>query len=426
MYIRVIPPVRRVEERGRAVVRADGAIQLEPGELRRLGVEAGTPLEVGRLPDGAALVAPDVCPTKLYLELTTECNLDCAMCVRRCWDEPGGRMAPRTFRRIIEQLAELPGVSTLHFGGFGEPMTHPDFLGFVALAKGAGCRVEVATNGTLLGREAAEQLVELRLDRLIVSLDGVRAAGHPPLHSRSFPVVYDNLRYLNDLRLARDVAWPEVAIEFVATKGNIGELPALRRLAPRLGFTSILVTNVVPYAPELADEILYERWTTAPRRRSLSPWTPSVNMPFTDAHSEAYAVIRRLIDGGAQLQLNGVDLTGAGPRCRFITEGRLAVTWEGQVSPCLPLMHSHSYYFRGEVKQIRCYRVGSVNETPLRELWASEGYRRFRDRVRRWEFSPCIDCGGCDLRETNEEDCFGDEFPRCGECLWAAGLVQCP
>lgn len=37
-----------------------------------------------------------------------------------------------------------------------------------------------------------------------------------------------------------------------------------------------------------------------------------------------------------------------------------------------------------------------------------------------------IDCGGCDLRESNEEDCFGDESPRCGECLWAAGLVQCP
>jgi MoaA/NifB/PqqE/SkfB family radical SAM enzyme len=121
-----------------------------------------------------------------------------------------------------------------------------------------------------------------------------------------------------------------------------------------------------------------------------------------------------------------VDLVGAGPRCRFVTEGRLAVSWDGQVSPCLALLHPHVYYFRGERKSIRCYRVGNVNDSSLLTIWQDEGYRDFRSRVRDWEFSPCIDCGGCDLRETNERDCYGDAFPRCGECLWAAGLVQCP
>jgi len=89
-------------------------------------------------------------------------------------------------------------------------------------------------------------------------------------------------------------------------------------------------------------------------------------------------------------------------------------------------LHSHVYYFRGEHKSIRCYRVGNVNDRSLLTIWQDEGYRGFRARVRDWEFSPCIDCGGCDLRETNEQDCYGDAFPRCGECLWAAGLVQCP
>lgn len=30
--------------------------------------------------------------TKLYVEITTRCNLDCAMCVRRAWREPIGEM----------------------------------------------------------------------------------------------------------------------------------------------------------------------------------------------------------------------------------------------------------------------------------------------------------------------------------------------
>ena len=67
-----------------------------------------------------------------------------------------------------------------------------------------------------------------------------------------------------------------------------------------------------------------------------------------------------------------------------------------------------------------------VTTTRDLEIWADAAFRAFRGRVRRFDFAPCIDCGGCDLRESNEEDCIGDEFPRCGECLWAAGLVQCP
>ncbi len=51
---------------------------------------------------------------------------------------------------------------------------------------------------------------------------------------------------------------------------------------------------------------------------------------------------------------------------------------------------------------------------------------RFRDLVQRFDFSPCSDCGGCNLAETNEEDCFGNGFPVCGDCLWAKGVIQCP
>ena len=68
----------------------------------------------------------------------------------------------------------------------------------------------------------------------------------------------------------------------------------------------------------------------------------------------------------------------------------------------------------------------AVDETPLASIWESPRYRAFRQRARSFDFSPCIDCGGCDLREKNEDDCFGSGFPSCGDCLWAAGFIQCP
>ena len=89
-------------------------------------------------------------------------------------------------------------------------------------------------------------------------------------------------------------------------------------------------------------------------------------------------------------------------------------------------MHTYAYYFRGRRRRIRAYRAGNVNETPLGAIWSAEAYRRFRDRVRRFTFSPCLDCGGCDLRASNEDDCYANGFPTCGECLWAAGVIRCP
>ncbi len=381
---------------------------------------------VVRAPDGVRLVPQDMPPQKLYVELTAECNLDCAMCIRHASDEPAGPMTAAIFDAILDQIRGLPVLPSLNFSGFGEPMAHPLFYEFLARAKKAGCAVEAVTNGTLLTREAAERLIELGLDRLVVSVDGITPAASQGLHAGSFPQVAASLRTLSQLKSLRHVAHPEVGLEFVATKRNIAELPEIKRLAPQLGFTHILVTNLVPHTPELAGETLYERWTTAAPSHGASPWDPRVDLPPMDASSEATAALERLRLAGTALSLNGAEIAGARPRCRFVAEGRLAIAWDGSVCPCLPLMRSCTYYFRGRARRIRRYAVGNVAEAPLRQLWDSAPYRAFRERVRRFEFAPCLSCGGCELRDTNEEDCVSSEFPRCGECLWAAGLCQCP
>lgn len=400
------------------------------GVPRSEGTDEGPRRGWGCTPDpfrqGVALPSADTSPRKAYLELTTGCNLSCRMCIRGSWDSRGGTMSPETFRAVLDQLRDLPGPPVINFSGYGEPMMHPLFLRFVAEAKEAGLFVEVVTNGTLLDEATAGRLIDLELDRIIVSVDGVTAASSLMLHARPFREVKAALRTLHHLRLSRKAIRPDVGILFVATKRNIHELPELASLSYVLGFSGILVTNVIPHTAELAEDTLYERPGTAPRAGRPSAASPCVDLPLMDARSPASAVIERLRSTGTYLRNRGADFVGAGPRCRFVTEGRFAVRWDGSVSPCLSLLHSHGYYFRGKPRRVRCYHVGNVHDAPVEAIWTGEEYSAFRDRVRRFDFSPCIDCGGCDLRETNEEDCTAGPFPRCGECLWAAGLVQCP
>lgn len=112
--------------------------------------------------------------------------------------------------------------------------------------------------------------------------------------------------------------------------------------------------------------------------------------------------------------------------CRFVNEGAMAVAWNGEVSPCIALMHSYHCFVLGRPKTIRRYSLGNVGQQDIEDIWSSEDYVRFRDRVVQFDFSPCVGCGGCVLAESNEEDCFGNTFPVCGDCLWARGIMQCP
>ena len=74
---------------------------------------------------------------RLYLEPTSRCNLNCAMCFRKSWvDEEAGDMDEATFRAVLAHLP--PGVETLFFGGMGEPLFHPHITDMVRAASAAG------------------------------------------------------------------------------------------------------------------------------------------------------------------------------------------------------------------------------------------------------------------------------------------------
>jgi MoaA/NifB/PqqE/SkfB family radical SAM enzyme len=95
------------------------------------------------------------------------------------------------------------------------------------------------------------------------------------------------------------------------------------------------------------------------------------------------------------------------------------------VSPCPPLLHSYTCYIRGWKKFFRRYECGNLKEHSLKSIWLQPDYSIFRERVRKFDFSPCTDCCGCEFAEKNEADCQGNPFPVCGDCLWARGILRC-
>ncbi len=362
---------------------------------------------------------------KLYVEPTTVCNLACRTCVRNTWDEPVGHMAFDLYRAVLDQTRAMSDLRLLSFGGIGEPLAHPHLPDMVAAAKARGLAVELVTNGTLLETGLARALIQVGLDRLWVSIDGVSPESYADVRGSGLQPVLERLYDLQRLQREIGCNTPQLGLVFVAMKRNVADLPDLPRLARRVGAAQVMVTNVIPYTRELVAETLYERALFLPRS-APSPLSPQFSLPNLDWDKQTGAALISQLRFSAPVQLMDAPLEWARDSCRFIRQGSAVLGWDGRVAPCLGLLHPYTTYLHGYERQIRAYSLGNVADRPLSDIWGDPEYVAFRERVATFDFSPCTICGGCDDLEANETDCFGSPFPACGGCLWAQGLVQCP
>ncbi len=403
-----------------------GYLHLPNAVRQRWGLTPTAELSIEETEDGLMMRPSDPPLRKVYVEPTSACNLKCGTCVRNTWNEPVGTMTMDTYYRLVEGLRGVTSLHTMAFWGLGEPLLHPGIVEMVALGHELGARTEMISNGLLLDSPKAKGLIEAGLDSLVLSVDGATPEAHAGARpGADLGTVQENVAVLRDLQWELKRANPEIGLEFVATKRNLAELPRLRRLALTMGASFVVVTNVLPYSSEYKDDILYGL-STASSHRQRSPWSPEMVLPRLDARRDTLEPLIGLMRHGGLIDpLQGRPMEGAG-YCRFVRQGAAAVCWDGSVSPCIPLMHSYTCYVLGREKAIRRYSVGNAKEEPIGSIWAHEEFRRFRERVIEFDFSPCADCGGCQYAETNEEDCFGNEFPVCGDCLWARGIIQCP
>ena len=351
---------------------------------------------------------------KIYVELTNKCNLDCRTCMRNSWEEPLGFMEESLFSRLIDGIRRSDAPPVLFFGGIGEPLSHPRVVEMTAEAKKAGCRVELITNGILLTEARARSLLEAGLDTLWVSIDGARPESYLDVRlGDHLPMILDNLTRWKDLSGPEN----ELGIAMVLMKRNRADLPEVIGLAEKLQAGRFSLSHVEAYTPSLLQERLYSDDVS----RDMPP--EGADLPSFETDSDGAKFVKTLEERFTLPEPRHLPSGGA---CPFHLRESMSIRWDGQISPCLPLLHSHTVHFTDYSRFWGHFSLGSLKEASLEEITSSASFTEFYKTLDEFDFAPCLTCNACDLPSINGEDCFGHTHPACGGCLWARGFIVCP
>lgn len=167
---------------------------------------------------------PDV-PFVDQIELTNRCPMRCGFCPRGIpgrLTRPRGVMALELYTELLGQLHPAQAsYRPIELHHLGESLGHPDVARFVELATSAGVPTELSVNPSLLEPPLARALLEARIYRLVLSLDGMddetsQAARGP---AASYTSAERNIEALLELARQRRPA-PKVVIQMLELHCN--------------------------------------------------------------------------------------------------------------------------------------------------------------------------------------------------------------
>lgn len=158
-------------------------------------------------------------PDHVDLELSSSCNMKCPMCFT-VTDEfkdsvPHRNMDYGLFCRIVDQLAARH-VYSIRLSWRGEPTLNRHFMDCVRYAKRNGIKeVDSLTNALRLTPEMFEELVDLQMDWLTISVDGVGETYEKIRAPAKFHETVEKIRTFFEIKKRKKSVKPVVRIQGV-------------------------------------------------------------------------------------------------------------------------------------------------------------------------------------------------------------------
>jgi AdoMet-dependent heme synthase len=173
-------------------------------------------------------------------EVTRSCNLNCVHC--RASSEKGpykGELDTEKSIEVLDQISQTGEPIIILTGG--EPLLRKDIFHLARYGTDLGLRMVMATNGTLLTPQTAEQIKASGIKRVSISLDGADSVSHDQF--RKLQGAFDYSLKGIDLLKKSGI---EFQINTTVTRHNLREVDRILDLAIKLGAVAHHIFLLVP------------------------------------------------------------------------------------------------------------------------------------------------------------------------------------
>ena len=185
--------------------------------------------------NGKIAVLKDIC-----IEATFLCNCRCQMCPLYGKHTDDGKeliesmkkdkeLTTAEFKALFQDLKSM-GTESINFSG-GEAFLRKDILEITNLACEAGFKVSFTTNGGVLTKETAKELVRLNVDNITISLDGPKAIHESIRKAKIFDNIMNAVDWINIEKEKQRKSLPSLSFLCTVSKLNQEHLFELVEIA---------------------------------------------------------------------------------------------------------------------------------------------------------------------------------------------------
>lgn len=306
----------------------------------------------------------------IQVEVTSKCAGRCSYCphTTKAAQWRSRSMSASTFAALWPLLRTTGRV---HLQGWGEPLLHPRFFDFAALARKAGCQVSTTSCGLHMNESIAENIVRSGMDIVAFSLAGTDATSNASRVGVPFEAVCEAIACLQKVRKKRMGVHLEIHLAYLMLANEMEAVLRLPELMQELG-VHVAVVSTLDYL-------------AAPEHAALA---------FAPHEADKIAKARRLLE---QVSAQAANLDRSiyyalpnpvpSAECRENIRRNMYVDADGNCAPCIYLNLPTT-----ELDPAR--RVfGNLNSQPALELWNQADFSCFRQSlVEQRPEGACIHC----------------------------------
>jgi len=158
-------------------------------------------------------------PSHVDIELSSLCNLNCSMCYTTTEEFKekvnAGLIDFELFKKIVDEGAKY-GLYSIRLSLRGEPFLHPKIYDMIKYAKEKGIKeVSSLTHGGQLDEEKFERLIDLGLDWLTISFDGIGETYEKIRYPLKFDDAVQKIKNYQEIKKRKNSVKPVIKVQTV-------------------------------------------------------------------------------------------------------------------------------------------------------------------------------------------------------------------